>query len=565
MTTHSASRPAEPRPLARQLSTPTPLPGEDRGLTLLRRGLLAGIGVLALVAGVFRIGRPAPWADEGVTVLVVRRSWGGILGLAGGADAPMVLYYLLAKAWSQALWWLPTLTAVRTLSATAAALAVVCLAALVARYSGLATGVLAGLLLTGLPGFTRYAQEARPYALLTFATVAGWLAWAAWRRAEPVPSDPGASGAGASLAGSSGTSEPPLRRALTVAAGSWRYLVTLAIAPLVHLFGLLQWPAQVLADLTAPGLAMRARLRRALTTVALMVAVLVVIGYPVLIAVLRGTGPTRLRALSRLDRVFAQTITGFIKIGPAVPLLVLAGVGLLAGLLRSRYTTPQRDLVRVAAWWFAVPLLLGIAIAAVKPALFRARYWQPLLPPLAALAAVGLVVLVQAAFGLVRGTGTVPRRRVAVAAGLALVVGAVGVGAFAVTALPLHARLREPAGHRVSLAPALQRVDSLLAAYPGTPVLVSPRSRSVVFLAARPELENPLVRVEDAAASVWPAIESPAAVAGKLEGHDRAIWVLADRGSTPRPVAAPEILDGTGFELVELKRAGTWWVGVLER
>jgi hypothetical protein len=212
-----------------------------------------------------------------------------------------------------------------------------------------------------------------------------------------------------------------------------------------------------------------------------------------------------------------------------------------------------------------VPLLLGIAIAAVKPALFRARYWQPLLPPLAALAAVGLVVLVQTAFGLVRGTGTVRRRRVAVAAGLALVVGAVGVGAFAVTALPLHVRLREPAGHRVSLAPALQRVDSLLAAYPGTPVLVSPRSRSVVFLAARPDMENPLVRVEDAAVSVWPAIESPAVVAGKLEGHDRAIWVLADRGPTQRPVAAPAILDGTGFELVELKRAGTWWVGVLER
>ena len=540
---------SEPERDIGRLLTPTPGTGSGEPSAWLRRGLLAATGVVALVIGLVQIDRPAPWADEGVTVLVVRRSWQGILALGGGADAPMILYYLLAKAWSSALWWLPTVTAVRTLSAVAAALAVVCLAAIVARLSGLAPAVLAGLLLAGLPGFTRYAQEARPYALLVLATTAGWLAWLAWPRPE---AEPGRSW---------------WRTGLRTAGSGWPYVLTLALAPLVHLFGLLQWPAQVLADLTTPGLTIRSRWRRALTTVGVMVGVLVVVGVPVAVAALRGTGPTSLRSLSRLLNVFSQTMTGFIQFPPAIPFLVLVGLGLLSAVVPSRVTTPHRGLVRICALWFVVPLLLGIGLAAVKPAMFRARYWQPLLPPLAALAAIGLVVVVHGSYVLIRSRGTVPAWRATVAAAVAAVVGLAGVGIFVHTVAPQHVRLRQPGGHRIKLAPALARVDALLAEDPGLPVLVSPRSRSVIFIATRPELtaSNPLIRVEDLAVTVWPPQEPAAAVAARLEGHDRAIWVLADQGPTKRPVDAPKILAGTGFELVEVKRAGTWWVSVLER
>lgn len=529
------------------LLTPTPSERTDGPTATVRRWLLAGVGGLALALGLFRIGRPAPWGDEAVTVIVVRRSWSGILALSGGADAPMILYYLLAKAWSTALGWLPTLTAVRSLSAVAAALAVVCLAAVAARLSGLAAGVGAGGVLMLLPGFTRYAQEARPYALLVLATTAGWLAWAAWRRPEP------------------GRDGPGVRRVVGSPGGALAYLATLAAAPLLHLFGLLQWPAQLLADLTAPGLAWRARWRRVLLTGGAMVAVLLVVGYPVLSAMVHGTAAAP-RQFSRIRNVLAQTITAFTPIEPALPVLVLAGLGLVAGLVRTGVTSPHRDLVRVAALWFLVPLGLGIGLALTRPVLLRARYWQPLLAPLAALAAVALVALAHAVFVLLAPTGTGARRR-AVAALAAAAVGLGGVAALVVAAVPHQIAIRQSDGHRVRLAPAVTKVAALLADDPDLPVLVSPRSRSVILVASRPEwtARNPLIRIEDAGTSAWPVEESAEVVAARLLGHDTAVWVLADRGPTKRPVAAPAILDGTGFELVEVSRAGTWWVAVLQR
>ncbi|HEY3410244.1 MAG TPA: hypothetical protein VGK53_18910, partial [Propionicimonas sp.] len=58
------------------------------------------VTLVAFGVTLFRIGVPSPWVDEAVTVLVVRRPWSGITALLPGADAPLVPYYLLAKAWA---------------------------------------------------------------------------------------------------------------------------------------------------------------------------------------------------------------------------------------------------------------------------------------------------------------------------------------------------------------------------------------------------------------------------------------------------------------------------------
>jgi hypothetical protein len=66
----------------------------------LRRGALAAVGLAGLATSLYGIATPAPWADETATVLAVQRSWLGLWALAGGQDAPLLLFYSLAKAWA---------------------------------------------------------------------------------------------------------------------------------------------------------------------------------------------------------------------------------------------------------------------------------------------------------------------------------------------------------------------------------------------------------------------------------------------------------------------------------
>jgi len=521
----------------------------------LRRGLLAVVTLLALGVGLFRIGDPSPWVDEAVTVLVVRRPWAGITALLQGADAPLVPYYLLAKAWAGMLSGLPTLVAVRSLSAVAAAITVAALFTLVARLNGIRTALLAALLLTSLAGFSRYAQEARPYALLVMTATVSWLAWDGWRR--PTPDDP-----------------RPHGSRLAQVGGAIVYVGSLIGSVLFHLFGLFQWPAQVVADLATPGRSGRARVRRAVHTVAAMVVAALLVGFPLFYAVTHGTGAPRMveMSLRTLVGFFFQVLNSSTNVASSVPVVILVAIAVVAVAARLRIARAYTRLVVIAVVWTAVPLALSIGAAAVKPALLRPRYWMPIVVPMSVLAAVGALIVVDSVWHVVRGRAPVTQRRKLVASAVAALALAGLLAVQAVSVLPEHLKIRRPAGHALSLDPALKLVDSYLESEPDLPFTVTPNTRTTVVWATRPDLveRDVLFRLDQRAPTVWPPARQPAVVAQLLTGHNTILWLRAriigtDSVPTPKPTLAPKILAVLGFTVVSAERGGNWWVCILQR
>ena len=135
----------------------------------------------ALVAGGYRLGGASLWRDEAYTLAAAGRPSGQIVGLLLHVDAVHGPYYLgmhlvigLLGSSAAAL-RLPSLLA----TSLAAGLTAV-LGRRLARMSSLPvpalTGMLAGLLYVAAPQTTWYAQDARPYGLVTlFAVAASYL------------------------------------------------------------------------------------------------------------------------------------------------------------------------------------------------------------------------------------------------------------------------------------------------------------------------------------------------------------------------------------------------------
>jgi mannosyltransferase len=113
--------------------------------------------------GVWRLGGPALWADELATWGAVRLSWSQLWQLTGSVDAVVLPYYALLKAYT-ALAGTGTI-ALRLPSVAAVTATAVVVAALGRRLAGDRAGLVAGLMFALIPGTSRYAQEARPYAL----------------------------------------------------------------------------------------------------------------------------------------------------------------------------------------------------------------------------------------------------------------------------------------------------------------------------------------------------------------------------------------------------------------
>lgn len=541
--------------LLRALLSPASSQPETPLRAWLRRGSLVVVTLLAFAVALFRIGVPSPWVDEAVTVLVVRRPWSGIIALLPGADAPLVPYYLLAKAWAGVLSGLPTLVAVRSLSAVAAAITVAALFTLVARLNGIRTALLAAILLTSLAGFSRYAQEARPYALLVMTATLSWLAWDGWRR--PTPEDP----------------RPHGSRFAQVGAAV-AYVASLVGSVLFHLFGLLQWPAQVLADLVAPAPSRSARIRRAVHTVAAMAAAGLLVGFPLFYAATHGTGAPRMVAMSPtvVREFLLQAINVSTRLGPSLPILILAGTAIIAVAARLRVARAYTRLVVIGVIWAGVPLALSIGAAIARPALLRPRYWMPMVVPLSVLAAVGALVLVDLVWHLVRGHRDAARpRRVLATVAAALTLAAV-LATQAVVVRPEQLDIRKPAGHAQSLAPALKLLDAYLESEPELPFTVTPDTRTTIVWATRPDLidGDVLFALDQNASTVWPRPRDAAEVARRLEGHNTVVWMRAAIMGTTitlkvKPKVAPVALQALGFKVISAKRAGNWWVCILQR
>lgn len=146
----------------------------------LRTGLASRRGVpevlvalLATAVFSWRVGRPSPWFDEAVTRDVTSRPASGILDLAAHVDLVHATYYLLVHG---VLGDSATVTPIRLLSVAAAALTAVLLVRLGRELGSGRVGIAAGLLWIVAPLATRYAQEARPYAMVALVATAATLA-----------------------------------------------------------------------------------------------------------------------------------------------------------------------------------------------------------------------------------------------------------------------------------------------------------------------------------------------------------------------------------------------------
>jgi mannosyltransferase len=133
-----------------------------------------GPGLAMLVVGLIGVTGPGIGWDEAATADMATRSVAQILGTIPNVDAVFGSYYLFMHFWTGAF-GLSEL-ALRAPSVIAMAVAVGLTGELGRRLVNPVVGTLAGLFLCAMPATTRYAQEARPYAICCmFATLATLL------------------------------------------------------------------------------------------------------------------------------------------------------------------------------------------------------------------------------------------------------------------------------------------------------------------------------------------------------------------------------------------------------
>lgn len=129
--------------------------------------------VTALIGG-WRLTGASLWADELATWGAIRLGWAQLWRLGGSVDAVLTPYYAALKVFAG---FAGTSTvALRLPSLIAAVLTAVVVAELGRRAAGDLAGLLAGLLWAVLPVTARYAQEARPYAVVVFLASLALLA-----------------------------------------------------------------------------------------------------------------------------------------------------------------------------------------------------------------------------------------------------------------------------------------------------------------------------------------------------------------------------------------------------
>ncbi|MER6397012.1 glycosyltransferase family 39 protein [Kitasatospora sp. NPDC001603] len=127
--------------------------------------------LVMLCVGAYRLGTPELWRDEVATWTVATRSLGDLLGLLQHIDASNGAYYLLMHGWTSVFGDSAIALRLPSVLAMAGAAAFVALTAQ-RLFGGRVAAIGGGLLFSVVPLISRYAQEARSYALVTCAVVA---------------------------------------------------------------------------------------------------------------------------------------------------------------------------------------------------------------------------------------------------------------------------------------------------------------------------------------------------------------------------------------------------------
>ncbi|GAB3152603.1 glycosyltransferase family 39 protein [Microbispora hainanensis] len=125
--------------------------------------------VLAIVVGLWNLGGPPPWRDEAATVSAAGRTLPQLAHLLQSVDAVHGLYYALMHVVAGLSGTAGV--ALRLPSVVAGALAAAGTGAIGRALGVPRAGLYGGVLLALMPIFSRYVQEARPYALTAAAAV----------------------------------------------------------------------------------------------------------------------------------------------------------------------------------------------------------------------------------------------------------------------------------------------------------------------------------------------------------------------------------------------------------
>jgi mannosyltransferase len=125
--------------------------------------------LLMLSIGLIRVGWPALWADELATWGMVTVPWSQTWQVLHHTDATLGAYYAIMHVWVSLLGASDVMMRLPSVLAMAASAGLT--ARLGTQLASPRVGLLSGLLFAVLPTTSRYAQEARPYALVVFAAV----------------------------------------------------------------------------------------------------------------------------------------------------------------------------------------------------------------------------------------------------------------------------------------------------------------------------------------------------------------------------------------------------------
>ena len=483
--------------------------------------LVVAIPVLAeLTVGGYRIGGPSLWRDEAATISGSQRSFGEILTMMGNEDAVHGPYYLLMHpvvaigGISATALRLPSLIAMCLAAGLTAALARR-LAASFGLPGAQAVGLIAGLALAAVPLTTRYAQEARPYALATlFAVLATYLLVRA--AAEPRPA----------------------RWAL--------YSAALLLTGLFNLFAVLVAVAHGVS--LAWGLAARDRVS------AFRGWLMACVAAAILLAPLAYLSAGQASQLNWVTRPDASTIASLLRdyagaavLIPVVGLLAVLGCFTGEGVRRGGGLT----LGTVALPWLVLPPVLLIVASFVQP-VYVERYVVFCLPALAMLIAAGLVWLAAAT-----------RRALAAREPGARGADALAIAPSAVLALVIVLAVIGPQG---AIRQVGARVDNLRAVATaiaarersGDAVLYLPRDAALVGVA----YPAPFRRLRDvglgespvASATLRGTAASHSVIAARLRDVGR-LWTIQWASPLSRSTAVPPSLAAL---LTPLQPAGHW-------
>ena len=454
-----------------------------------------------LAVGGYRIGVPSLWRDEAATISGSQRPVSAIAAMVPNEDAVHGPYYLLMHLVIAAGGISPT--TLRLPSLIAMCLAVGLTAALARRLAlaagmaaAQAAGLLAGLALTAVPLTTRYAQEARPYALTTlFAVLATYL----------------------------------LVRAVASPRWSWwaLYAAGLVLTGLFSLASMLLVGAHLAsllvarrtspdADAQAAGPPWRRVLGRWLA--ACVAAAVLLTPIAVLSAgqsaQLNWVRTPDLGTIATLLRDFA----GSAALIPVIGLLAAAGSVEGSGLRRRGGLT----LSVIALPWLVLPPALLLAVSLVHP-IYVERYVLFCLPALALLTSAGLIWIARMARRALAGRGLPGRRADLLAAAVPVVLVVV-----------IAAALAGPQGEirQVGARPDnLRAVAAVIAGHelPGDAILYLPRDTELVSVA----YPAPFRRLRDvglgrsavASGTLRGTAASPGVVAVRLR-QVRRVWTV---------------------------------------